>query len=522
MRVLTCEQSAVLVLKMSILKYFKPVPKTSDELLKELPDPNGTLSKTVPPLAIKLANDEVSKAVEGVPGMTTAKPRGTHSRPNDYLILTPAQRFEVGKRAAEHGVTASLRYFARKYPHLPLKEASVRRFKNLYQSEVKKNLWKPVASTSSTITDPAAVATEIQELPRMKTGRPLLLPEKLDSQVQEYIRELRKRGATVSTAVVVATARGIIMNKDANLLYSNGGGIKLSDEWAKSLLNRMGYVKRKACSKAKVDVEHFERLKKEFLTDIKNIVVMDEIPPDLIINFDQTGINYVPISSWTMEKEGAKRIEMVAKDDKRQITAVFAGSLSGDFLPPQLIYEGKTTRCLPCFQFPPTWNVTYTANHWSNEGTVKEHIERVILPYISKKKKELKLPDEQSALLIFDNFKAQCTSSVLTLLDSHNIDIALVPANCTDRLQPLDLSINKAVKDFLRTQFKEWYAQELCSQLNEEKETEGVDLKLSVIKPLGAKWMVAAHDHIKNNPDLVKNGFKEAGISDCLQFTITN
>ena len=40
----------------------------------------------------------------------------------------------------------------------------------------------------------------------------------------------------------------------------------------------MGYVKRKACSKAKIDVEHFERLKKEFLTDIKNIVIMDEFP----------------------------------------------------------------------------------------------------------------------------------------------------------------------------------------------------------------------------------------------------
>ena len=70
------------------------------------------------------------------------------------------------------------------------------------------------------------------------------------------------------------------------------------------------------------------------------------------------------------------------------------------------------------------------------------------MPFISKKKKELKLPDGQSALLKFDDFKVQCTSSVLILLDSHNIDIALVPANCTDRLQPLDLSINKAVKDF--------------------------------------------------------------------------
>ena len=99
----------------------------------------------------------------------------------------------------------------------------------------------------------------------------------------------------------------------------------MSDEWAKSLLNQMGYVKRKACSKAKVDVEHFEKLKKEFLTNIRNIVVMDKIPPDLMINFDQTGINYLPISSWTMEKEGAKRVEMVAKDDKRLMTAVFAG-----------------------------------------------------------------------------------------------------------------------------------------------------------------------------------------------------
>ena len=40
-----------------------------------------------------------------------------------------------------------------------------------------------------------------------------------------------------------------------------------------------------------------------------------------------------------MEKEGSKWVEIVAMDDKRQITAVFAGSLTGDFLPPQLIYN---------------------------------------------------------------------------------------------------------------------------------------------------------------------------------------
>ena len=478
---------------MSILKYFKCVPVLIQD--EGLPEPSSSLSNVVPPKAIEMANAEVVK-------VKNKAPRSSRSVP--YLILTPAQRYEVGKRAAEHGVTAALRYFAKKYPEMPLKETSVRRYKNLYQSECKQRR----ASN--------AVLDEVQELPHKKEGRPLLLPDELDCQVQEYLKELRKRGSTINSAIVIATAQGIIMNKDANLLSCNGGGINLTTDWAKSLLSRMGFVKRKACSKAKVDVSQFEQLKDEFLLEIKNIVSMDEIPTDLVINFDQTALNYVPMSHWTMEKEGTKRVEIIAKDDKRQITAVFAGSSSGDFLPPQLIYEGKTGRCLPQFQFPSTWNVTKLENHWSNEHTMIEYINSVILPYINEKRNELKLSNKQPALLIFDNFKAQCTSSLLNLLDSHHINVALIPPNCTDRLQPLDLSINKAAKDFLRSKFREWYAQQVCSQIKGETETKPVDLRLSVIKPLGAKWIVSLYEYIKSNPTLVRNGFKEAGILDCV------
>ena len=71
-----------------------------------------------------------------------------------------------------------------------------------------------------------------------------------------------------------------------------------------------------------------------------------------------------------MEKEGAKRVEIVGIDDRRQITAVFYGSITGDFLPIQLIYKGKTKKCLPTFKFPSDWHVTFSANHWSNEDTM--------------------------------------------------------------------------------------------------------------------------------------------------------
>ena len=120
------------------------------------------------------------------------------------------------------------------------------------------------------------------------------------------------------------------MNKDANLLFENGGGINLTKDWAKYLMKRMGFVKRKACSKAKIDVEHFKEMK-EFLLDITNVITIDEIPVEVIINLDQTVLNYMPSTSWTMEKEGTSRMEVIVKDDKRQITVVFGGSMSGDF-----------------------------------------------------------------------------------------------------------------------------------------------------------------------------------------------
>lgn len=45
---------------------------------------------------------------------------------------------------------------------------------------------------------------------------------------------------------------------------------------------------------------------------------MDQILSEkLIINFDQTGISYIPASSYTMEKEGATQNEVTGKDKLR-------------------------------------------------------------------------------------------------------------------------------------------------------------------------------------------------------------
>jgi len=66
----------------------------------------------------------------------------------------------------------------------------------------------------------------------------------------------------------------------------------------------MGFVKRRGNTKSKVSVEHFDQLRELFLLEFNNSLEMDEVPMQLIINWDQTCINYIPVSSRTMAQEG--------------------------------------------------------------------------------------------------------------------------------------------------------------------------------------------------------------------------
>ena len=272
----------------------------------------------------------------------------------------------------------------------------------------------------------------VSELPGKKRGRPFLLGEKFNIEIQTIIRTMCDSGAVVNTSIAIAITMGVIRKRDRSLLKEGGGHLELMKNWAKSILRGMGFVKRRGNIKAKVAVEQFEVLKTQYLFDIKATVEMMEIPPELVINWDQTGIKIVPVSSWMMEKKGAKRVEIAGVDDKRQITAVFAATAVGEFLPIQLIYQGKTPASLPAFTFPGDWSITYTPNRWANEQTTKTYIEKIILPYVSEKRRQLNLEDDHPALVIFDVFKGQCTEEVLKILEDNHIERVVVPANCTD------------------------------------------------------------------------------------------
>ena len=155
-----------------------------------------------------------------------------------------------------------------------------------------------------------------------------------------------------------------------------------------------------------------QEAKLRFQRKIKTLQATHSVPEDLILNFYQTPLSYICSATHTLHDKGARSVPLHDwNGKKKQITGAFTATMSGFFLLMQLIYKGKTNRCLPKgIAFPENFNLTFTPSHLSNEtcnedNLVIEHLEKIVSPFVSEKRKELAVPDNQKVVLIFDIFK---------------------------------------------------------------------------------------------------------------------
>ena len=443
---------------------------------------------------LKLANKRVKSCLED------AKTDPPKAKRGKYNVYTPDERAQIGRYASENGPTRAAKHFSKLW-NRKVPEPTARRLKSEYQRTMHE-------------TGVAAV----RKLPTKPQGRPLLLGQVIDTAVQDYIKALRSVGGVVTTAIVMASAEGILGARDQSLLVQYGGHVSITKSWAKSLLARMGYVKRKCSTAGKMSVPHFKELQDYFLADIQAEVLMNDIPEDLIFNWDQTALSFVSTGQWTMHQAGAKVVPISHSDDKRQVTAVLAATLRGELLPPQIIYQGKTVQCHPKVAVPEEWDIWHSTTHWSNEETMKRYVEHIIVPFLERKRADLKVGPTHPALAIFDCFRGQTTEDFLMLLDKHNIRYVQVPPNCTDKLQPLDIAINKPLKDELKKQFHTWYASEVQKQLETTPVHDvKVDMRMTIIKAKSVRWFISAWQAIEARPEVAINGFRRAGILEAVR-----
>ena len=162
--------------------------------------------------------------------------------------------------------------------------------------------------------------------------------------------------------------------------------------------------------------------------------------------------------------KGSTTVPIKGVDDKRQITATFRVSASGSFVPIQFMYSCKNKRCLPKYDFPNRFDVTFTPNHWSSFDMCVSLFEKIIILYLKEKKEELGYPKEQYSLIVMDAFKGQDNAEIKELCSKNECEVVIVPHNLTIKLQPLNITINQKAKKFISYKFNTRYGDRFSNQ----------------------------------------------------------
>ena len=118
----------------------------------------------------------------------------------------------------------------------------------------------------------------------------------------------------VSAGITMAAAGGNLMSHNQSRF---GEDVELNRQWAYLLLRRINFTKQKATTaKSKHSTADFAWQKQQFLVDVVTTTEMVEIPAEFILNWDQTGIKTVPSSTWMIDAQGSKRLEVAGINDK--------------------------------------------------------------------------------------------------------------------------------------------------------------------------------------------------------------
>ena len=147
-------------------------------------------------------------------------------------------------------------------------------------------------------------------------------------------------------------------------------------------------------------------------------------------------------------------------------------------------------------------------------------IDEVVTPYVDKQRRKIERPS--CPVLLIYAFRAHSTANIVRKLKAINGKLVMVPKNMTDHPQPLDLAVNKPVKNFMKDQFTTWYSQKVVElkQLGEQSYDNLSELLKSVVtlRQNGAEWLINMYRHFQAEPQkqIIRNGFRKAGIAAIL------
>jgi len=112
--------------------------------------------------------------------------------------------------------------------------------------------------------------------------------------------------------------------------------------------------------------------------------------------------------------------------------------------PPQKFYDDSMSEFVKCY---------HTKRGYMTKFTFEKIMVELFVEYVKQRRVALGLPPTAAAAIVVDGHNSRYNARLLRILAENHIDMLILPAHTSSRLQPLDSNLNKYVKQNYRSEF---------------------------------------------------------------------
>jgi hypothetical protein len=234
-------------------------------------------------------------------------------------------------------------------------------------------------------------------------GRPSVLSRV--PEVQKFIintlTSLRGASCSVNSVIASSIIKAILKEQAPDLLKE----LSISRRWCRRWIrNKLGWTYRKSTTNGQKLPSDWQQQVLNMSHRVAAVLHSRKILFEcFIINWDQTAVLIQQPQKYTYNDKKQKQVPVAGSDERRQITAVVAGALSGELLPLQLVFQGqdkdrKQQKAVPTLDevtkaavLKEGWHLTQTHNHWSTLDSMQDYVRTIIVPWVNKKNVKVSL-----------------------------------------------------------------------------------------------------------------------------------
>ena len=253
-----------------------------------------------------------------------------------------------------------------------------------------------------------------------------------------YLIYMAERGFPLTPKMVMAFAWAIAIRCGRHHCFSDSGPTKrwwlgFRRRHPKLSLRKVDKLERSRaeCLSPEVVCEYFELLKKT-LSD-KGILNS----PRSIFNCDETFLPLDESREKAVTVRNAKSVYSQSPGTTEHITMLCCASASGGALPPMIIYPKAFPGGQYRFGGPDDTVYARSESGWVDSDLFLQWFKKVFLKYTVH---------DQPLLLLVDGHKSHMTLELVDLARENNVILFCLPPHTTHALQPLDVSVFKALK----------------------------------------------------------------------------